>query len=187
MECIDSDFFALHGDVLCGQHGSIRGGFVSVCFDLHSSGNPTDSFSPCDIGDMHKGVIETGKDVSNPEDGLGSDGALSGGLGDPEVGVFLDLGGALGHGESAVGGAMSQGEEGLVEEDGEGGAESRKQKAESRKQEADAKTRFGKTTSRDTVSYKEKRERERESKRERLSPSRKEREREKTHDSLDTV
>ena len=37
MKSSDTDFLALDGDILGGQHGSVRGAFVAIRLDLHAT------------------------------------------------------------------------------------------------------------------------------------------------------
>lgn len=41
----DAEFLASLSDVLRGQHGCVRGGFVTVSLDLHASGDTADGFA----------------------------------------------------------------------------------------------------------------------------------------------
>jgi hypothetical protein len=62
---VDPDFFAADDNVLGGKHSSVWRGFVTVSFDLHSTGNTYDGFAPGDISNVHKGVVKGCKDVRN--------------------------------------------------------------------------------------------------------------------------
>jgi len=64
----NAQFLALFGNVLGGKHSGVRGGFVAVGLDLHSSGDPYQRFSSRQIGDVNECVIERGKQVGNTED-----------------------------------------------------------------------------------------------------------------------
>jgi hypothetical protein len=49
VESVDSQFLASSSNVLSSQHGSVWGGLVTVCLDLHASGNTGDGFAATGI------------------------------------------------------------------------------------------------------------------------------------------
>jgi hypothetical protein len=57
MERSDAEFFALGGDVLGSQHGSVGRGLVTVRFHLHAAGDAADGFATGEISHVDEGVI----------------------------------------------------------------------------------------------------------------------------------
>jgi hypothetical protein len=70
VESVDTEFLALGSNILSSQHGGVRGRFITISLDLHTTSNTGDGFTTRKIGHMHKGVVEGGKDVSNTENEL---------------------------------------------------------------------------------------------------------------------
>ncbi|ANB13654.1 hypothetical protein AWJ20_1953 [Sugiyamaella lignohabitans] len=70
VEGVDTNLLALDGNVLSGQHGSVRRRLVVVGLDLHTTGNTRDGFTTGQIGNVDEGIIERCKDTSNSEDKL---------------------------------------------------------------------------------------------------------------------
>lgn len=62
---IDTQLFATDSNVLCGKHGSVRGGLISISLDLHAPSDAHQGFFAREIGDMDKCVVERGEDVGN--------------------------------------------------------------------------------------------------------------------------
>lgn len=91
VESGDTDFLASDGDVLSGQHGSVRRGLVTIGLDLHTTGNTGDGLLTGEIGDVNEGIVEGGENVSYSEDkltlfGVGAEG---GGLSNGSSGGLL--------------------------------------------------------------------------------------------------
>jgi hypothetical protein len=61
---------AVRTDVLGRQHGSVRGGLVTVGLDLHAAGDTGDGFAAGQIGDVDEGVVEGGENAGNAKDEL---------------------------------------------------------------------------------------------------------------------
>lgn len=51
-----------------GLHSSIGGTLVAVSFDFHSTGDSGESLTAGEIGDVDKGIIPGGEDVTDCED-----------------------------------------------------------------------------------------------------------------------
>jgi hypothetical protein len=49
VESVDAQFLASRSDVLCSQHSSVWGRFVTVCLDLHASSDTSDGFAATGI------------------------------------------------------------------------------------------------------------------------------------------
>lgn len=49
VKSIDTQLLASRSNVLRGQHGSVGRGFITVSFDLHATGDTTDSFTAAGI------------------------------------------------------------------------------------------------------------------------------------------
>ena len=49
VESVDAEFLASGSDVLGSQHGGVWGRFVTVCLDLHASGDTSDGFAATGI------------------------------------------------------------------------------------------------------------------------------------------
>merc|ERR1719198_2802850 len=63
----DTDLLASDGNVLSGQHGSVRRGLVTIGLDLHTTGNTGDGLLSGEIGDVNEGIVEGSEDVGNSE------------------------------------------------------------------------------------------------------------------------
>lgn len=59
----DTDFLALLGNILSGQHGSVRRRLVSIGLDLHSTGDSGDGFFTREIGNVDESIVEGGEDL----------------------------------------------------------------------------------------------------------------------------
>jgi hypothetical protein len=46
---IDAQLLASDGDILSSQHGSVWGGLITVCLDLHASGDTSNGFAATGI------------------------------------------------------------------------------------------------------------------------------------------
>ena len=95
MQRIDSQFLASHSHILGSQHSSIRGRFIAIGLDFHTTSYTSDGFAATgitqnislgtpfpyslhvgrgvgrdepEIGDMDEGVIEGSKDSGDTED-----------------------------------------------------------------------------------------------------------------------
>lgn len=73
----DAQLLALDGHVLRGKHGRVRGRLVTIGLDLHPARDTGQGLPSRQISDMHKGVVEGGKDVGDakymlPFSGLGA-------------------------------------------------------------------------------------------------------------------
>jgi hypothetical protein len=49
VESVDAQFLASSGDILSSQHSSVWGRLVTVCLDLHTTGNTSDGFAATGI------------------------------------------------------------------------------------------------------------------------------------------
>jgi hypothetical protein len=67
VESVDTEFLTLGGNLLSGQHGSIRRRFITISLDLHTTSDTRDGFTTGKIGDVNKGIVERSKDVGNTE------------------------------------------------------------------------------------------------------------------------
>jgi hypothetical protein len=70
VKSIDTEFLTLGSNILSSQHGGIRRRFITIGLDLHTTSNTGDGFTAREIGDVNKGIVEGGKDVSNTENEL---------------------------------------------------------------------------------------------------------------------
>lgn len=68
VEGSDAELTAPLGDVLSGQHGSVRRGLVAVSLDLHATGDTGDGLTAREISDVNEGIVEGGVDVRDGED-----------------------------------------------------------------------------------------------------------------------
>lgn len=67
---VDAKLLASRSDVLGSQHGSVRGGLVTIGLDLHSTGNTGDGFTAGQIGNVDEGIVEGGEDTGDTENEL---------------------------------------------------------------------------------------------------------------------
>lgn len=67
---VDAELLALDSDVLGGQHGGVRRRLVTVSLHLHPTGDADNGLTASQIGYVHKGVVEGGKDAGDAEDEL---------------------------------------------------------------------------------------------------------------------
>mmetsp|Transcript_1623 Transcript_1623/g.5257 ORF Transcript_1623/g.5257 Transcript_1623/m.5257 type:complete len:215 (+) Transcript_1623:479-1123(+) len=88
----DAELLALDRHVLGGEHGGVRGGLVAVRLHLHPAGDLADGLLAGHVGDVHKGVVEGGKDVRDRKHVL----ALLGLHPEGDGGSLLGLGFLLG-------------------------------------------------------------------------------------------
>ena len=49
VKSVNSQFLASSGNILCSQHSGVWGRFVTVCLDLHTSGDTSDGFAATGI------------------------------------------------------------------------------------------------------------------------------------------
>lgn len=70
MKGSDAQLFALCSHILSSKHGSIGAGFITVSLNLHTSGHTGNRLTAGQIGDVDKGVVEGGVDVSHTKDQL---------------------------------------------------------------------------------------------------------------------
>jgi len=92
VKSVDAELLAADSNILSSQHSSVWGRLVTVCLDLHASGDTADGFAATGItqmlayepfqpsslyifgkyepgiGDVDEGVVETGEDTGNAED-----------------------------------------------------------------------------------------------------------------------
>ena len=54
-------------DVNSGKHSSIRGRFVSIRSNFHSSSDSGESFSTSEVSNVNEGIIPGGEDVADGE------------------------------------------------------------------------------------------------------------------------
>ena len=65
VQSIDAELLAADGNVLCGKHGSVGRGLITISLHLHATSHADESFLARQIGDVHESVIEGSKDVGN--------------------------------------------------------------------------------------------------------------------------
>jgi hypothetical protein len=68
VKCGNSQTLALFSNILGGKHGSIRGGFISISLNLHSTGNADKGLTAGKVSNVYKGIIEGCEEVGNGED-----------------------------------------------------------------------------------------------------------------------
>jgi hypothetical protein len=49
VKSVDAQFLAAGSNILSSQHGSVRGRLITVCLDLHASGDTSDGFAATGI------------------------------------------------------------------------------------------------------------------------------------------
>merc|ERR1711939_43223 len=70
VKSVDAQLLAASSDILSSQHSGVWGGLVTVCLDLHSTGDTGDGFAATEISDVDECVVERGKDTGYAKDEL---------------------------------------------------------------------------------------------------------------------